>query len=85
MHDRYGSDVLSCDPHRDGPYAHRPRAVKIPAEPGLVVEEPDSGFVGAVVRVEKSGGNAPGGTGRPAGAAARFPPGWRILGGRETG
>lgn len=56
MHDRYGSDVLSCDPHRDGPYAHRPRAVKIPAEPGLVVEEPDSGFVGAVVRVEKSGG-----------------------------
>lgn len=56
MLDRYGSDIFKNDPHRDGPYAHRPRAVKMPAEPGLVVEEPDSGFVGAVVRVEKSGG-----------------------------
>lgn len=50
--DRYGSDVLSADPR-----AHRiKRAVDTPAEPGLVVEEVETGWVGAVVRVEKSGG-----------------------------
>ncbi|WP_297554360.1 DUF3097 domain-containing protein [uncultured Actinomyces sp.] len=56
MIDRYGSDVLASDPHRDGPFATRPRQVSIPAEYGLVVEDPVSGFVGAVIRVEKSGG-----------------------------
>ncbi|MFC8923692.1 DUF3097 domain-containing protein [Cellulosimicrobium sp. NPDC057127] len=52
--DRYGSDVLG------GPAAahHRARPVSRPqaAERGLVVEEVQSGWVGAVVRVEKSGG-----------------------------
>lgn len=56
MWDRYGSDILKQDPHREGAFATRPRSQKMPAEPGLVVEEPSSGFVGAVVRVEKSGG-----------------------------
>ncbi|TQL03802.1 DUF3097 family protein [Cellulomonas sp. SLBN-39] len=52
--DRYGSDVLST-----GPTAHhapRPTAREQPAERGLVVEDVESGWVGAVVRVEKSGG-----------------------------
>lgn len=46
--DRYGTDVLSADPHTP----RRPRSVDRPAEPGLVVEDPQSGFVGAVIRVE---------------------------------
>lgn len=51
--DRYGPDVLSgtTDHHRRRPVS-RPQ----PAEPGLVVEDVTSGFVGAVVHVEKSGG-----------------------------
>ncbi|UFU04647.1 DUF3097 domain-containing protein [Ruania suaedae] len=52
MNDRYGSDVLSSDPHA----RTRPRTVEAAAEPGLVVEEVQSGWVGAVVAVEKSGG-----------------------------
>lgn len=53
MTDRYGSDVLSGG----SPAAHRrPTSVPTPAEPGLVVEEVTTGWVGAVVRVEKSGG-----------------------------
>lgn len=56
MIDRYGSDVLASDPHRDGPFAPHARQVPMPAERGLVVEDPVSGFVGAVIRVEKSGG-----------------------------
>ncbi|WP_311520006.1 DUF3097 domain-containing protein [uncultured Actinomyces sp.] len=56
MIDRYGSNVLASDPHREGPFATRPRQVPMPAERGLVVEDPVSGFVGAVIRVEKSGG-----------------------------
>ncbi|MCS4484188.1 DUF3097 domain-containing protein [Gleimia sp. 6138-11-ORH1] len=56
MIDRYGPDILKQDPHREGTFAHRPRSQKIPAEPGLVVEEPTSGFVGAVIRVEKAAG-----------------------------
>lgn len=56
MIDRYGSDVLASDPHRDGTFVTRPRQVPMPAERGLVVEDPVSGFVGAVIRVEKSGG-----------------------------
>lgn len=50
--DRYGRDVL-------GAPVQRPRgrtSVPTPAEPGLVVEEVTTGWVGAVVRVEKSGG-----------------------------
>ncbi len=46
--DRYGVDVLADDPHR----SRRPRSVEHPAELGLVVEDPQSGYVGAVVRVE---------------------------------
>jgi hypothetical protein len=54
-HDRYGTDVLSA-----GSPGARPRRARTstptPAEPGLVVEEVTSGWVGAVVRVEKTGG-----------------------------
>ncbi|UFU04939.1 DUF3097 domain-containing protein [Ruania halotolerans] len=50
--DRYGSDVLSHDPHE----RTRVRTQDTPAAPGLVVEDVQSGWVGAVVRVEKSGG-----------------------------
>ncbi|MEZ0339797.1 DUF3097 domain-containing protein [Mycobacterium sp. pV006] len=48
MADRYGSDILADDPHR----ARRPRSVERPIEIGLVVEDAQTGFVGAVVRVE---------------------------------
>ena len=48
MTDRYGSDILSRNPHtRKGV-----RSVEHPADKGLVVEDPTSGFVGAVVRIE---------------------------------
>ncbi|MCL2454573.1 MAG: DUF3097 domain-containing protein [Micrococcales bacterium] len=52
--DRYGSDVLAT-----GPSAHHrpaPTARPLPADRGLVVEDVTTGWVGAVVRVEKSGG-----------------------------
>ncbi|QGH69556.1 DUF3097 family protein [Pseudactinotalea sp. HY158] len=52
MTDRYGRDVLSRDPH----HSKRPTTTDIPARTGLVVEDVTSGWVGAVVRVEKSGG-----------------------------
>ncbi|MDM7853780.1 DUF3097 domain-containing protein [Cellulomonas alba] len=52
MPDRYGPDVLSSSPHPPRTRTSRPQ----PAEPGLVVEEVTTGWVGAVVRVEKSGG-----------------------------
>ncbi|QZN86694.1 DUF3097 domain-containing protein [Cellulomonas sp. C5510] len=53
MTDRYGPDVLAAGSAR----AHRrPTSVPTPAERGLVVEEVTTGWVGAVVRVEKSGG-----------------------------
>ena len=48
MTDRYGSDVLARDPH--GP--RRPRSTEQPADIGLVVEDAQTGYVGAVVRVE---------------------------------
>ena len=48
--DRYGQDVLASR----GPRG--PRSTPTPAEPGLVVEEVGTGWVGAVVRVERSGG-----------------------------
>ncbi|GAA6524721.1 DUF3097 domain-containing protein [Intrasporangium sp. DVR] len=51
-HDRYGRDVLSGDWRAP----RRGRSVDVPAEPGTVVEEVETGWVGAVVRVEKAGG-----------------------------
>lgn len=52
--DRYGSDVLSGS----GSSHHRKRPTSIPiaAQRGLVVEDAQTGWVGAIVRVEKSGG-----------------------------
>jgi hypothetical protein len=44
--DRYGTDVLSNDPHR------KPRAGEQPVELGMVVEDAQTGYVGAVVRIE---------------------------------
>jgi hypothetical protein len=50
--DRYGADVLAHDPHPPRRTASRPE----PAVAGLVVEEVETGWCGAVVGVEKSGG-----------------------------
>jgi hypothetical protein len=50
--DRYGRDVLA-DAAR---MPRRPVAPSVPAEPGLVVEDVETGWCGAVVRVEKAGG-----------------------------
>jgi len=50
--DRYGGDVLAGD-WRVPP---RGRSVPTPAETGLVVEDVETGWCGAVVRVEKAGG-----------------------------
>jgi len=52
VNDRYGADVLSGDWRvpRGG------RAREIEAENGLVVEDVETGWCGAVVRVEKAGG-----------------------------
>jgi len=47
--DRYGSDVLGGDWRRPP----RGRSSELSAEPGLVVEEVTTGFVGAVTRVER--------------------------------
>lgn len=57
-HDRYGSDVLSGDGDTRRTTHHRPARTSRdqPAERGLVVEDVETGWVGAVVRVEKSGG-----------------------------
>jgi len=44
--DRYGTDVLANNPHR------KPRAGEQPVEIGMVVEDAQTGFVGAVVRIE---------------------------------
>jgi hypothetical protein len=46
--DRYGSDILADNPHQ----ARRPRSTEQPIEIGMVVEDAQTGFVGAVVRVE---------------------------------
>lgn len=48
MADRYGTDILSDNPHR----ARTPRSVEQPIEIGMVVEDAQTGFVGAIVRVE---------------------------------
>lgn len=47
--DRYGSDVLSHDPHHPA----KREAPTVPAEYGLVVECAETGFCGSVVRTEK--------------------------------
>ncbi|OBK95528.1 hypothetical protein A5645_12585 [Mycobacterium asiaticum] len=46
MIDRYGTDVLAGGGRR------KPRSVEHPVEIGMVVEDAQSGYVGAVVRVE---------------------------------
>lgn len=48
MTDRYGSDILSRNPHTP----KLTRSTEQPAEKGLVVEDAQSGYVGAVVRIE---------------------------------
>ncbi|HET6967282.1 MAG TPA: DUF3097 domain-containing protein [Ornithinibacter sp.] len=52
MTDRYGDDVLTGDWRRPA----RGRSVELAAEAGTVVEDVETGWVGAVVRVEKAGG-----------------------------
>lgn len=46
MADRYGADVLADNPHK------KPRSTAVPVQIGMVVEDAQTGFVGAVVRVE---------------------------------
>ncbi len=46
--DRYGTDILANNPHKSG----KPKSVDQPVEVGLVVEDAQTGYVGAVVRVE---------------------------------
>lgn len=48
MPDRYGGDILADNPHN----ARRVRSVETPVELGMVVEDAQTGYVGAVVRVE---------------------------------
>ncbi|QFG68894.1 DUF3097 domain-containing protein [Ornithinimicrobium pratense] len=52
MTDRYGADVLTGDWRAP----RRGRAQQVEAQTGLVVEDVDTGWCGAVVRVEKAGG-----------------------------
>jgi DUF3097 family protein len=49
MDDRYGSDVLARNPHAPTRIRSTERAVEI----GMVLEDAQSGYVGAVVRIEK--------------------------------
>jgi hypothetical protein len=46
--DRYGTDVLANDPHKSA----KPSSTEQPVELGMVVEDAQTGFVGAVIRVE---------------------------------
>jgi DUF3097 family protein len=48
VNDRYGSDVLARDPHA----AKKVRSTEVAADAGLVVEDAQTGYVGAVVRIE---------------------------------
>lgn len=48
MADRYGTDILARNPHN----AAKVRSAEYAAEVGMVVEDPQSGFVGAVIRIE---------------------------------
>ena len=49
MTDRYGRDVLARNPHAP----KRARSTETPVQAGMVVEDAQSGYVGAVVRIEK--------------------------------
>ncbi|MBF0931640.1 MAG: DUF3097 domain-containing protein, partial [Actinomyces graevenitzii] len=49
MQDRYGKNVLSSNPHREGSFAVRPRSQRRPVRIGEVVEDVATGFVGAVI------------------------------------
>ncbi|MDO3637899.1 DUF3097 domain-containing protein [Mycolicibacterium arseniciresistens] len=49
MNDRYGPDILARDPHR----SKRVLSTEQPVERDMVVEDAQSGFVGAVVRIER--------------------------------
>ena len=55
MSDRYGKDVLSGDWKSKGRLA-RPTSRALEATRGTVVEDVETGWVGAVVAVEKAGG-----------------------------
>ncbi len=46
MADRYGTDVLASNPHK------KPRSSEVAVEIGMVVEDAQTGYVGAVVRIE---------------------------------
>ena len=46
MADRYGTDILANNPHR------KRRSAERPVELGMVVEDAQTGYVGAVVRIE---------------------------------
>lgn len=46
MADRYGIDVLANNPHK------KARSAEIPVEMGMVLEDVQTGYVGAVVRIE---------------------------------
>lgn len=48
MADRYGTDALADNPHT----ARRARSQRVPVQLGMVVEDAQTGYVGAVVRVE---------------------------------
>ncbi len=48
MKDRYGSDVLARNPHAP----KRVRSTEMAADIGLVVEDVQTGYVGAIVRIE---------------------------------
>lgn len=50
VNDPYGNDVLSNDPHRD----RRPHLRSVAAVNGLVVEDVGSGYVGAIVGLQKT-------------------------------
>ncbi|BBY31983.1 hypothetical protein BST33_08455 [Mycolicibacter minnesotensis] len=47
MADRYGTDILADNPHA----ARRVRSIEVPVERGMVVEDAQTGYVGAVVRI----------------------------------
>ncbi|MDA2891056.1 DUF3097 domain-containing protein [Mycolicibacterium sp. BiH015] len=48
MADRYGTDILASNPHQ----SRKPRSTEQAIEIGMVVEDAQTGFVGAIVRVE---------------------------------
>lgn len=48
MNDPYGFDVLATNPHR----SRKVRSTEVPVEIDMVVEDVETGYVGAVVRVE---------------------------------